>query len=122
MEMQLEGLQELNRQMQQMERNVEKDKGKALTAGAKVMQKGAQSLVKVKTGNLKEHIEISEIENGEIEVYVDNQGIAYYGYMLEIGTSRMPAQPFMGPAFMQKKLLIEQAMANSLRQSLGSSL
>lgn len=105
--------------MQQMEHNVEKDKEKALEAGAKVMQEGAQSLVRVRTGNLKDHIEISDVENGEIEIYVDNQGRAYYGYMIEFGTSKMQAIPFMGPAFMQKQLQIEQAMANSLRQSLG---
>lgn len=120
--MQLEGLQELTRHMQRMERNVKNDEEKALEAGAKVMQAGAQDLVRYRTGNLHDHIEISEVENGQIEIYVDNQGKAYYGQMVELGTSKMQAIPFMGPAFMRDQLKIEQAMANSLRQSLGLSL
>lgn len=119
MEVQFEGMNELMSQLQEMEFNSKNAEEDALIAGAKVVQKGAQSLVRVRTGNLKDHIEISEVENGEIEVFVDNQGKAYYGYMLEFGTSKMRAIPFMGPSFMRNQLKIEKEMANSLRKSLG---
>ncbi|OEH52996.1 hypothetical protein AQ616_18310 [Oceanobacillus sp. E9] len=122
MDMQFQGLDELMRELDGMERDTEKSKKDALEAGGKVMQKSAKDIVRVRTGNLKGHIELSDVENDQIEVYVDNQGKAYYGYMLEVGTSKMSAQPFMGPAFNQNRIRIEQAMANSIRDSLRSFL
>ncbi|MCT1575698.1 HK97 gp10 family phage protein [Oceanobacillus kimchii] len=123
MEMQFQGLDELMLELEGMERDTEKSKKDALEAGGKVMQTAAKSIAPVRAvggGTLKANIEISDIENDQIEVFVDNQGKAYYGYMLEVGTSKMPAQPFMGPAFNQSRIRIEQAMANSIRNSLRS--
>ncbi|WP_277679547.1 HK97-gp10 family putative phage morphogenesis protein [Gracilibacillus dipsosauri] len=119
MEVKFEGMPELLKQLQSMENGVGKAKEKALIAGAEVVQKAAQNEVRVRTGTLKENIEKSEVENDQIEVYVDNQGRAYYGHMLEFGTSKMQAIPFMGPSFMRNQLKIEQAMTNSIRESLG---
>ena len=82
MDMQFQGLDELMHELDGMERDTEKSKKDALEAGGKVMQKSAKDIVRVRTGNLKGHIELSDVENDQIEVYVDNQGKAYYGYML----------------------------------------
>lgn len=122
MRFEFEGMNELLQTFEQMETGAKNGKEKALQEGAKVMQKSAQSLARRRTGNLVAHIEISEVQNDEIDVYVDNQGKAYYGHMLEFGTSKMPAYPFMGPAFLRDKHNIELAMANEMRKQLGLML
>ncbi|HLR91835.1 MAG TPA: HK97-gp10 family putative phage morphogenesis protein [Atopostipes sp.] len=119
MDLEIEGLDELTQQLEKMGYDVKQNEEKALVAGAEVMQKATKGQVRVRTGNLKDHIEISDVENGEVYVYVDQQGQAYYGFFLEMGTSKMRAQPFMGPAFNRSKGQIERAMADSLRQVLG---
>ncbi len=115
----MNGLDELVNELQRTQSHMKQAEDAALKAGAKVMQEGAQAVVRVRKGILKEHIQVSDVEQGKIEIYVDNQGRAFYGYFIEFGTSKMRAMPFMGPSFMRNRLKIEQAMADSLRQSLG---
>lgn len=120
MRFEFEGLEELISKLEQKAEDVEKTKNEALQEGAKVMQKAAQDKAPYRTGNLKRHIEISDIKDGEINVYVDQQGKAYYGYFQEFGTSKMRARPFMGPAFNASKLKIQRVMADRIRQRLMS--
>lgn len=120
MEFEFGGLDELANKLEQTAKNVKKGKEEALLAGAKVMQEATKKLAPVKTGKLETRVEISDVENGEIQVYVDQQGKAYYGYFHEIGTSKMRAQPFMGPAFNQSISKIQNAMADKMRQELLS--
>ena len=115
----MQGLQELMAQIERTSMGMESAKNEALKAGGEVMQEETKKAARKRTGNLKEHIELSEVKDGEINVYVDNQGKAYYGFMHEFGTSKMPAKPFMGPAFNKSKMKINQAMANKLRQYLS---
>src|SRR5690625_2786742 len=122
MEFEFQGLDELMLELEKAERDTEESKKEALEAGGKVMQTAAKNLVRVRSGNLKDHIELSDVENDKIEVYVDNQGKAYYGYMLEFGTSKMSAIPYMGPAFNASTGEMQQAMAISIRESLRSFL
>lgn len=122
MEFTIEGLDQLVRQLEKAGQDVEKGKEEALVAGAEVMQKETKNSAPRRTGNLILNIEISPIDGEEIFVFVDNQGKAYYGHMLENGTSKMAARPFMGPAFNRSRLKISQAMANKLRQRLGWGL
>ena len=88
MEFKFEGLDQLITSLERMEDDAEKGKKEALEAGADIMQKSAKSLARKRTGNLVEHIEKSEVEGDEIQVYVDNQGPAYYGHMLELENRR----------------------------------
>lgn len=119
MKFELNGLDELMNELENTQNNAKRSKDEALKSGAEIIQKGAQDSVQVRTGILKEHIKVSDVENEQIEVYVDNQGRAFYGFFVEFGTSKMRAIPFMGPAFMRNRLRVERAMADSLRQSLG---
>ncbi|NIK10923.1 HK97-gp10 family putative phage morphogenesis protein [Alkalibacillus almallahensis] len=124
MEFDFSGMAELTRQIQKLENGAKGAESEALQEGAKVMQEATEKKAPVRAvngGTLKANIEISEVENGEIEVYVDNQGKAYYGHMLEVGTSKMRAQPFMGPAFNQSQRRIENAMSSHLKKVLGLS-
>ncbi|MED1603052.1 HK97-gp10 family putative phage morphogenesis protein [Alkalihalophilus marmarensis] len=117
-----EGIDDLLRTLEQSSHDVEKAKEDALLAGAKVMQeetkKAAETVLKRRSGTLIGNIEISDVEGDEVSVYVDNQGKAYYGHMHEFGTSKMPARPFMGPAFNRSGFKINKALADKLKQTL----
>ena len=118
MKFELEGLNELIRSLEGTANDVDSTKKEALLEGAKVLQDESQKLARRRTGNLIAHIEISDVTNDEVFVYVDNQGKAYYGHMLENGTSKMAARPFMGPAFNRSRIKINQAMAKRIRSKL----
>lgn len=82
------------------------------TAGAAVQKTAAdigadaKSLAPVDTGNLKSSIGVGKV--GPLESVVGPT--ANYGIYLELGTSRMPAQPFMGPATDRRVPAFLQAM------------
>lgn len=116
MKYEMKGLTELMNQLTLIEHGLGPVKEAALKDGGKIMQKEAERIARKRTGNLRENIELSGVEDNSIYVYVDNQGKAYYGHMLEFGTSKMSARPFMGPAFNRSKLQVNQAMANKIRQ------
>lgn len=118
MKFEFEGMDQLIQELENTGREVSVVKDEAVAEGAKIMQKATQERAPYRRGILKTKIEISDIKNGEAEVYVDQQGEAYYGYFHEVGTSKMRARPFMGPAFNDSKMKIERAIADKLRQRL----
>lgn len=118
MKFEFEGMDELIQKMDQLGIDIKRDKNDAVLEGAKVMQKATQEKAPKKTGNLSNLIEISDVEDGSVDVFVDQQGKAYYGYFLEYGTSKMRAQPFMGPAFNANMSKIQDAMASKMREKL----
>lgn len=67
---------------------------KALTAGAEQLVSGATSVVPVDTGNLRDSIEAGQASARGIEV---TAGADYAAYV-ELGTSKMSAQPYMNPS------------------------
>lgn len=121
MDLEFEGLDDLSQKLEQIGQDAKSARDEAVLEGAKVMQKATEARTPVLTGNLRAHVEISDIEDGEILVYVDQQGDAYYGYFQEVGTSKMRARPFMGPAFNASKVTMEKAIADKLKQRLSLS-
>lgn len=118
MEIKFDGLDQLVRELENTERDVEKSKQEALEAGGKLLQQRTKEKAPHKTGVLEGEIQLSDVADGQIDVYVDNQGRAYYGSMHEFGTSKMRARPFMGPTFNQSISAIENEMAISIKKSL----
>lgn len=75
------------------------------------IERDAKNLAPVDTGNLKNSIGHSDLRIGTSGQLVAEIGpTANYGIFLEQGTSRMPAQPFMGPAADRNTPAFEQAM------------
>lgn len=70
----------------------------------------AQSIVAVDTGNLKSSItyETSQTKTGASGLVGPT---ADYGMFVEAGTSRMPPQPYMRPAFDRRAPQLEEIMA-----------
>src|SRR5690625_2221493 len=117
MEFEMQGIDELIRELETFGRDVKKTKDEALQKGGEFFQQKvkegiAQAGIKRRTGNLESHIELSDIENNEITVFIDQQGKAYYVDMLEEGTSKMRARPFMYPAYHRYSNQSELTMTN----------
>ena len=69
-------------------------------------------------GALKAAIVKGKVINGKIQIGPSQQGPAFRAHFLEFGTSKMPARPFMRPAFEQEKSTIEKIMAEEIRRGL----
>ncbi|HAY43704.1 MAG TPA: hypothetical protein DCY59_09205 [Micrococcaceae bacterium] len=79
---------------------------------AKDVERSAKGLAPVDTGNLKSSIGTSDLRamgtSGSIEAEV--RATANYSSFVELGTSRMAPQPFMGPALDKHAPVFEEAM------------
>ena len=119
MDVKFEGMGVLLEQVNKMGAKADEASKEALISAGELLQADTKKRAPVLTGNLRDHVKVSEVEKGSINVYVDSQGKAYYGYMIEVGTSKMSAQPFMYPAFMANQDNIEKKMIEVLRARLG---
>lgn len=82
--------------------------GKAQAVVSKVghdMQATAQAIVPVDTGHLKSSISLDVVGLG-----FDLGPTAEYGGYVELGTSRMNPEPYLGPAYDQHLPNLEQAL------------
>lgn len=116
----MDGLEELQKQLSkyaQTER--ERVENKALTEAGEHLRLKIQGMTPVRTGKLKATIVKGEVIDGKIQVGPSQQGPAYRAHFLEFGTTKMPAQPFMRPAFEASKTTVEKIMANEIRKGLG---
>jgi len=78
----------------------------------------AQQLAPVDTGNLKGSITMTGPLAGQASV-AEVGPTANYGIFLEQGTSRMAAQPFMGPAADRHAPAFEAAMQQLGAEAIG---
>lgn len=120
----LNGVQEILDKLQQIGANVGKLENKALKNAAEPVLDDAKSNVPVNTGKLKEGLDISNIKKKDGVKYVnvgitksDNSEI-FYGKFIEFGTSKMPARPFLQPAFEKNKNTVKNIIADTLREGL----
>lgn len=88
---------------------------------AKDIEHTAKSLAPVDTGNLKGSIVTSDLRavgtSGTITAEV--QAKASYSGFVELGTSRMAPQPFMGPAADKHSPVFAAAMAEIMARAAG---
>jgi HK97 gp10 family phage protein len=131
---QISGLRELGQQMQALRADVAGRIARAATAaGANVVRKAAQQRVPVDTGNLRKNIIIKRLpkdyltsahivtaRKGKLTARQTAAGLTdgYYGKFVEFGTVKMPARPFLGPAFDSTK----QEAANAITERLAKRL
>lgn len=77
----------------------------ALRAGGEVIAEEARRLVPVRTGHLRDTIEVvtDSTKGGGVKaarvLVGPDQNAGFYGDFVEFGTRRMAARPFMRPAF-----------------------
>lgn len=120
----------------------------ALFQAAKIVRENAKTRVRVRTGFLKENIVMTRHRNpsqvGATEYYgigmkggtrklannsrnrrarragamVRTAGQAYYGRFLELGTSKMSAQPFLRPALASTRDAAVRAFAEAFKRAI----
>lgn len=129
-DIQIDGLQELLAKMKSLPVNLARNGLRAaVNAGAEVIRKDAVSRVPVLTGRLKKAIykkQIRELSNNVQQTffvgarsgkkYKKANKDAYYWRFLEFGTSKMPAKPFLRPAFDAKKRQAVDAIGRKLKE------
>lgn len=138
MALQLQGMDQLMRQLQQMGRTVDGQVvEKALKEGAELMQTKIKAFAPEKTGTLKENIVVSDVVDGKIAIGPDQQGDAFYAHIIEFGRKAgvakikrkgrkidypypaMAPKPFMGPAFENNKQAVQEKMGDVIKRELN---
>lgn len=99
---------------------------KAILAGAKIIQGEIIKLAPERTGNLKRNIIISEFkQDGDGGEYVEvgpEKKKAFYGAMLEFGTTKMKPRAFVEPAFISKRKEALEAMGEVMKGAIESNV
>ncbi|MDU7250842.1 MAG: HK97 gp10 family phage protein [Clostridium sp.] len=123
--MELNGLDELIRKVQDMGKAGVRVENAALKKAGELIVEEAKNNVPVKTEKLKKGLKVSGVRKKGGNKFVlagiqkgDNSKI-FYGKFLEFGTSKMKAQPFMGPAYESKKEEAKEIIKDELKKGLG---
>lgn len=122
----LEGVDEILNKLQQMGTNISRLENKALKNAAEPVLADAKatSAFNDRSGNLRKGLKISNVKNKEGVKHIlvgidkgDNSKI-FYGKFIEFGTSKMPARPFLQPAYEKNKQNIKGIIAETLKEGL----
>lgn len=82
---------------------------------AESMEKDAKLNCPTKTGNLRNSIE-SEVSTIGKRTTIKLYAKADYGKYVEYGTSKMPARPFLAPAFNKNKDNVTRKIRNNIKK------
>ena len=129
MSVEVTGLKELAEKLAQMGPRLERNGLRAaVSAGAEVIRKEARARAPVATGTLRRAFYKKQIreQSGQKQQtffvgvrsgkrYAPKGQDAYYWRFQEFGTAKMPARPFLRPAFESKKNEAVEAMKKKLR-------
>lgn len=91
-------------------RNLPDEVDDALRRGAEAIESGAKSRAPVDSGDLRDSIKADRLGVGEYEVASD----AFYAHMVEFGTTKAGAQPFLLPAAEAERDNIVKAVTTEL--------
>lgn len=117
-------------------RNIER---RVLMEAGEIIAARARELVPVDTGNLRDSIVVSDrplggafkmdaagaasTGEGRMTVYIGpktgGRNDGYYGHMVEFGTVKMAAQPFLRPAFDSTKGQVQSRIAGDLAAAIS---
>lgn len=84
-----------------------------LTSGVVEMIK-----IGVRSGKKRYAKTVKNVRKGIVGETYKTRGDAYYWYFFEFGTSKMPARPFLRPAFESKKEKALEVIAESLKKQI----
>ena len=96
---------------------IEKKAMDRLEKAAEIVANVARGKVPVLTGKLKDTIRVRRLKGDtkqNVRVYAGNRlkGGAFYAHMVEFGTVKMKAKPFLRPALNQSKAAIKSIVEN----------
>lgn len=122
----LTGVDEILNKLQQIGANVGKLENKALKNAAEPVLEDAKATnaFKNRSGKLRKGLKITNVKKKDGMKYIlvgvdrgDNSAV-FYGKFIEFGTSKMPARPFLQPAYEKNKDNIKRTIAETLKEGL----
>ena len=118
--MKVEGVAELQRKFAnmsgKMQRAVVRD---SLRSAARVVEKSARQKVPVDTGRLKKSItQRVTVQSAVGEALIGYRKETFYGRFVELGTSKMAAQPFLRPALDENTDEIGRVFVQALNRTI----
>jgi len=138
--MRIEGERELRRKLDRLAKGPRQAAvEQALRAGAEIIAERARANVAVRSGQLRDSIDVGtnlkhfgpvfadgmvglgsgRVEGRGVAVYVGPTAPdGFYGHMVEFGTINAPAHPFMRPAFETSRAAAQQAIVAELRRAI----
>lgn len=87
----------------------------AVKHGAELIEQGAKARVPVETGKLRDAIHTKRVGLAEYAV-IAGDSKAFYGHMVEHGTTRTPPRPFLLPAAEESRSAVEGLVVAALRR------
>ncbi|MCB2311609.1 HK97 gp10 family phage protein [Clostridium tagluense] len=120
----LSGVDAIINRLNEINANVNKLTNKALQNAGEPVLEDAKANVSVGKGVLKEELKISAVKTKDgikfILVGIDKKDSSkiFYGKFLEFGTSKMPAKPFLVPAYLKNKKQIMDIIKDTLKEGL----
>ncbi len=111
----------LDKALSQLPRTVERRiVQKGLKAAAKVIVKDAKTRVAVDEGLLKKEIrtKAGPKSRGSVVILIFTSIKAWYAHMIEFGTSKMSAKPFLRPAMDENHSEILKAMGDKIGEEI----
>lgn len=122
----LTGVDEILNRLQQIGANLGKLENKALKNAAEPVLDDAKATnaFKNRNGKLRKGLKITNVKKKDGMKYIlvgvdrgDNSEV-FYGKFIEFGTSKMPARPFLQPAYEKNKDNIKRTIAETLKEGL----
>lgn len=110
MQIRFEGMDSVIDALRRKEEEIERNASKGLAKGCKIIEGEAKARCPVDTGELRRSI-TSQVEEMFGIVGTNKE---YAGYV-ELGTCKMPAQPYLVPALIAKKDEVIQAIADEVK-------
>jgi HK97 gp10 family phage protein len=99
-------------------------KREAIEEAANFLKEEITKRVPVRTGKLKENIITQTVEDNETatEVKLGPSRDGFYGPMVEYGTKKMQAQPFMRPAFDENEERVDEIIAQNIQEGIDKAV
>lgn len=121
----VEGIEELIASFERIGKDMDSVSNAALKEGGQVIVDESKNILSAGnhrvTGNLIEGLSISGVKGGKDGKYVEagitkgDKSHIYYGKFLEWGTFKMPAYPYLAPAFESKKSEVQDTIVNKIK-------
>ncbi len=122
----LQGVEEFLTAMKKKGDLLESQQEKIIMAGAKILKSEIEARAPVLTGNLKQHIVITELKKGSEGAFVyvgpSDPGKAFYAKFLEFGSKYIRARPFVEPAYLSVRSQMLVAMATAAKKIIEDSV
>lgn len=119
------GMDQILRRLNELGTDRKKVENKAILAGAEILAEKMRDEVPVSNVNhthIRDDIQISKVKRKDGAPFVEvgpGEETAWRAKFLEIGTSKMPADPFMSRSVDLTKNPVKAELKNELRRGLG---